>query len=254
MKRSRRWLLRALAGAMALGGYGLIRKGIGQPYDRKKTIRAVFAPDAPPPRLSAAHLTLMRHMQVIWLPIESGAPGIDVWQPFAGAQDAVARAMELLSTREEEVAVRTLAEVGSVLVDFVQRASLAPGRYAVAPGTRERFAAPDSGVDGRGQFAFRQEHQRLLQAAHWRVVDSDVLEEVLAEEPTAWPLPYVDGKRPYGGSSHYQIDMADALGMPYRRDARGYAIEDAGKDAALEKLHFQMLAALQVFLQHATLA
>jgi hypothetical protein len=253
MELRRRRALRAVVALMALGGgYGLIRRGMKSPFDRKDTIRSVFAPGAAPPRLSAAHLALMRNMQVMWLPIESGAPMIDVWQPLAGAQDVVAQAMTLLASRDEEAAVRTLAEVGLVLVDFVQQASLAPGRYAIAPQTRQHFADADSGVDGSGQFEFRREHRLLLQAAQWRVIDSDVLEEVLAEEPMAWPLPYIDGKRPYGENSYYQIDMADVLGTPYRRDEQGYAIVDHAKDASLEKLHFQMQAALQVFLQHAT--
>jgi len=43
--------------------------------------------------------------------------------------------------------------------------------------------------------------------------------------------------------------MADVLGNSYRCDAQAYAIDDSGKDVVLEKLHFQVQAALQLFLQ-----
>lgn len=69
-------------------------------------------------------------------------------------------------------------------------------------------------------------------------------------------MPYIDGKRPYGDRTAYQfdIDMAELLGEPYKRDARGNPIKDAKKDARLERLHCETLAALQVFLMHAGVA
>ncbi|WP_162631559.1 hypothetical protein [Burkholderia sp. JP2-270] len=46
----------------------------------------------------------------------------------------------------------------------------------------------------------------------------------------------------------------ELLGDPYQlEDAERNLIEDAEKDARLERLHYEMLAALQVFLMHAEL-
>ncbi|WP_423371825.1 hypothetical protein [Burkholderia sp. LMG 32019] len=45
----------------------------------------------------------------------------------------------------------------------------------------------------------------------------------------------------------------ELLGNPYQLDADDNLIEDAAKDARLERLHYETLAALQVFLMHAEL-
>mgnify|MGYP000975245310 CR=1 FL=1 len=68
---------------------------------------------------------------------------------------------------------------------------------------------------------FDNEHLTLLRAANWRTVDRHSIESVLREGDRYWPMPYIDGKRPYGNSSHYQIDMARLLGEPYPIDAKG---------------------------------
>jgi hypothetical protein len=49
-------------------------------------------------------------------------------------------------------------------------------------------------------------------------------------------LPYIDGKRPYGDRSYYQIDMAEILGKPYARNAQGGTLPPQ-KDEALKQLH-----------------
>lgn len=66
-------------------------------------------------------------------------------------------------------------------------------------------------------------------------------------------MPYIDGERPYGDRTYFQFDMADLLGEPHKRDARGDLVKDGKKDARVERLHYETLAALQVFLMHAEL-
>jgi uncharacterized protein Usg len=238
----------------AAGGYLLTRPmSSPQPLDRKATIRAVYAPNAPRPQLSPLHLTLMRRLRVMWVPVEEGAPGIDVGRPLLGEGPTVPEAMSVLNTTDEALAIRALAESGLLIHTFVQSGgTLAPGRYAVPQEMRKFFDFPESGVDASGGFELRKEHLTLLKAAQWRVVDSEIIDEVLDEEIETWPMPYVDGKRPYGDRSFYQIDMAELLGQPYRLDRRGNVIRDEKKDARLERLHMETLAALQVFLCHAT--
>ena len=65
-------------------------------------------------------------------------------------------------------------------------------------------------------------------------------------------MPYIDGKRPYGDRSYYQIDMAELLGQPYAKDARGRYILPAEKDETLKQLHLQTQEALQLLLMHGT--
>ncbi|ORT80278.1 hypothetical protein B7G54_34855 [Burkholderia puraquae] len=64
-------------------------------------------------------------------------------------------------------------------------------------------------------------------------------------------MPYIDGKRPYGDRAYFQIDMAELLGEPRQFVAARNLIEDAEKDARLERLHYETLAVLRVFLMHA---
>ena len=44
--------------------------------------------------------------------------------------------------------------------------------------------------------------------------------------------------------------MARLLGEPYPVDGKGYAVIDPARDARLKRLHYETLAALQVFLGH----
>ncbi|MGE8660143.1 MAG: hypothetical protein ACN6O8_25655 [Achromobacter sp.] len=178
---------------------------------------------------------------MIWIPLESGAPGIEFEHPLGGT-DTLATAM----------AAQRLAEVCRLAPTYIRTlGQLAPGRYAVPPERRAMFDFPGSGVDELGRFELRREHLVLLRAANWREAGQDEVAAVLRAGDAHWPMPYIDGKRPYGDSSYYQIDMARLLGQPYPVDAKGYAITDSAKDARLESLHRQTAAALQVFLAHA---
>lgn len=156
-------------------------------------------------------------------------------------------AQQVLRSHDPALSTRLLAEVCLWLPEFVANATLAPGRYALPPDFSDQ--APDSSFD------FRPEHLTLLHAALWREVGTDDLPYVLAEEEDGqaiWPLPYIDGKRPYGDRSYYQIDMADILGKPYARNAQGQYILPPQKDEALKQLHLQTQAALQILLMHGT--
>jgi hypothetical protein len=261
MRYSRRRVLGVLgvvgaaAAAVTAGATGwlFVLDKRGEPADRDSVIRAVFAPSAPAPALSPRHVALMRLLRVMWVPIESGAPGIDSEQPLIGAE-TMATARAALAGADELVVVRALAEVGLLLPAYVASlATLEAGPYTLPASERGQFADPASGVDAHGVFQLRREHLTLLRAAVWRQVDGDSIEEVLAYGPAYWPMPYIDGKRPYGDSSYYQIDMARLLGEPYRLDAKGDAVADDAKDQRLERLHNETLAALQVFLLNATL-
>lgn len=221
--------------------------------DRKAIIRQVYA--APPETLpfTPQHAALLRLLRVQWMPVESGAPGLDFEQPLLGGPDTMAIARQALRTADDALVIRRMAELCRLAPRFVaSQGKLAPGRYTLPAEMKEAFDFPESGVDAQGGFTLRAEHLALLRAAVWREADAQQLEAVLREGDRFWPMPFIDGKRPYGDASYYQIDMGRLLGQPYQLDAKGYAITDPAKDARLEKLHYETLAALQVFLGHAT--
>jgi hypothetical protein len=208
------------------------------------TVRDVFMA-AGDPAITADHGKLIRAFRVTWMPIENGAPGIDCQSPFGPDVDVIEHALALLGTTSRRYAAQTLAEAGRILPACLERLQLAPGSYPV-PGDLTGW----SGVKSDGSFAFRPEHATLLKGAAWTLVDSDNIDAVL-EMDTLWPMPYIDGKYPYGDCSYFQLDMAKLLGEPYQIGPDQYAIEDEKKDARLERLHETMLPALQVFLANA---
>ncbi len=107
---------------------------------------------------------------------------------------------------------------------FFLHASFAPGHYGFLPPFAQRAA-----------FDVTAEHIRLLQHANWRTF-------------------MIDCKRPYGDFTHYEVDMADILGLPVSKDAKGHA--QIGKDAEkrMDALHTDMLFALQAYIRFARLS
>lgn len=220
--------------------------------DRKAIIRAVFSAPADSLKPTMHHVKLLRQLRAIWVPEESGAPGIDAAQPLLGTSAALPAAMSILETPHEAVAIRTLAEMGLLASLYCASGKLpAPGPYELPGQLRKAFRDPARGVDSRGIFRLRPEHLLLLRSAHWRVVNAASIDEVLAEGADLWPMPYVDGKRPYGNFTYYQLEMAERLGEPYARAPDGKALPDRAKDARLEGLHLETLAALQVAILNA---
>lgn len=252
----------SLAATLSLGslGWWLWRED-GSADDRQAIIRAVFAADALP-ALTAQHLLLIRQLRVNWVPEESGAPGVDpvhpLWTASADARNASAEsdsalelALHILQSTDRKLAIRLLAEVCLLVPEFVASATLPAGSYALPSG----LAMAGRDASSSPSFEFLVAHQLLLHAAQWREVRSDSIDEVLSDEDPnqpLWPMPYIDGKRPYGNRSYYQIDMAELLGKPYARNAQGQYILPPDRDLALARLHEQTQSALQVLFMYGT--
>lgn len=213
--------------------------------DHAETVRAVFLADEDP-AFTAEHAKLIRAFRVDWIPIESGAPGIDCEYPFGPGVDVITHAMALLGTGDRRHAAQTIAEAGRILPRYLALAKLEPGTY---PTPRELWDW--RGVRRDGAFQLQAEHITLLKGSCWTVVDQHNIGDVL-EMDTFWPMPYIDGKYPYGDRSYFQLDMADLLGEPYSIAPDEYTVEDDDKDERLERLHEELMPALQVFLAHAT--
>ncbi|WP_155742695.1 hypothetical protein [Variovorax paradoxus] len=154
-----------------------------------------------------------RRSKAEWIDCESGAPGI---VPPDLTLEQFGEALDGASS----AAVERFTNVASA---FFLHASFAQGHYAFQPpfGQRDAFDVTD-------------EHIRLLQRANWRTF-------------------MIDCKRPYGDFTHFEIDMADILGLPLKKDAKGRA--QIGKDAEqrMDALHADMLYALQAYIRFARL-
>lgn len=213
--------------------------------DRQRKVIANTLAAPPPAQVSAPHLAILRNLRVTWGLVESGAPSLRQSSPFGYQRSTRRTGLEILGIRDEALLAKTLVEVGQMIPVWCANAMLLPGHYQVPEDMRAYFDAPGTGVSHNGEFDFRSEHAVLLRHFNWRF---DML------NPPCWPLPCIDGKRPYGDCSHFQIDMASHLGKPYIAQQEEEVFLGSDCDTELENLHYQMLAALQVFLCHAKLS
>lgn len=202
--------------------------------------------------LTETHLQLIRNAIVAWAPIEAGAPAVlcspllvteeSEHQSAALYTDVAARAgLKLGSPPSDADRSRIdelLRELPQALAQFVQHASLRPGEYSYRnplagdlKGARAPGGAPGNPPE-TVTFAYTADHAKLLRHANWRGL-------------------FMDPKRPYGDMTFFELDMAEILGesLPLGRDgAPSFA---PGQQERYDRLHAEMLEALQVFLVHA---
>lgn len=198
--------------------------------------------------LTHDHITLLRHLVFLWTASESGAPYVDVEQPF-GSPEIEADIVRLLGRRgdtqnanEFRAPMDLYNELGAALEIFARFAELSPGVYAYEHQLRQHgteFLANADSFDTIPipqeptlSFAFTHEHARLIRGASYRGLS-------------------IDSKRPYGDMTSFFIDMADLLDMPFTRDARGTPQFSDAQIAHFTQLHHDMLFALTVFLRYA---
>lgn len=208
-------------------------------------VLALTAADAP--RIDPAHLRLLRGATVVWMPFEAGGPSV-LASPLmaddpddandAARADVAARAGLAvgapLSDADRRKVDALLSGLPSALALFVERATLVPGTYANPDRTPPDPSSPRADAAEPPTFAFTAEHAALLKALRWEAM-------------------YVDLKRPYGDLTHFEFDLADALGETVKRDATGGPDLAPAQRSRYERLHREMQPALQVFLENATL-
>lgn len=220
-----RWIHRrgALAFSAACAATALLAaSGCGQ---QSAPEAAAAQPPASPPTppapgsiaITQEDIDWFRRSKAEWIDCESGAPAI---LPPDLSLEQFGEALDGGSARTSPVFDRFV----NVASAFFLHASFAPGHYGFLPPLEKRAA-----------FDVTAEHIRLLQHANWRTF-------------------MIDCKRPYGDFTHYEVDMADILGVPVSKDAKGHA--QIGKDAEkrMDALHTDMLFALQAYIRFARLS
>ena len=179
--------------------------------------------------LTDAHLRALRGLIVVWSPVEAGAPGLLVsWKQ--------------LESEDGALPADAPPDLSQALAQFMQRAKLPPGRYSypnpLAGRGLELMLPPPVADLGHRQtvdFEFTAHHDRLLRHLQWRGL-------------------LVDPKRPYGDMTYFELDMARILGDTVARGADGAPALTEQQTRRYERLHAQMISALQVFLREAQLA
>lgn len=212
--------------------------------------------------LGHEHIGLIRQMRFIWDPTEGGAPMLDPAMPY-GRRDILKQFAETFGDDDEAEQARYHVEMMIALARFLDHARLAPGAYALgnisADELRSQFSGyghngltdAELGLTTDGKFQFSEDHAKLLKRLSLEWSDEDENEGRM--DDGVWPAAGVDPKRPYGDMTFFEIDMADALGELPPAPPNGQVDFPPEQLERLGVLHWQMLGAIQVFVEHAKL-
>lgn len=208
--------------------------------------------------VSANRLAHMReHLRPYWAPIESGGvflmAGVDeeaYWRFLADFNDLP----EVSDMSPDEDRAPVIAELlANDVLHFFDKAELAPGPYELdnyhleyAPDGKLMFESEDEEsedifalpIEPVFSFELTAEHLKLLRHMNTR----DWRGYIEAMDP----------KRPYGDMTYFYIDMAETLGEgPLPADEDGYSRATKEQIRRYEKLHLEMLLAIQAFWRYA---
>ncbi len=186
--------------------------------------------------LTDAHIKLLRNSVAVWIPIESGAPGVLISplqadgeeEPTPAMYADIAKRAGLASVDEQQIR-QMMTEMPEALAQLLEHGKLKAGTYRYEnPLAGDSFAqtlpselaplAKEKSVS----FTFTDQHAKLLRHARWRGL-------------------FMNPKRPYGDMTSFELDMADILKVP-------------ADEQRLWKLHTETLPALQIYLQKAAIA
>jgi hypothetical protein len=145
----------------------------------------------------------------------------------------------------------TLAEeLCRLSLHFLEAYHLPPGAYELDNYHRalakdgelelNQWGSPPIKVPSADRFTFQvtSEHVTLMRNMNTRTWESYI--------------ELMDLKRPYGDMTYFYIDMADALREPVPRDGEGKPMFPAEAEQRYERLHAEMLFAVQAFWNHAS--
>ena len=212
--------------------------------------------------ITEAHLGLLRHARLAWEGAERGAPMLDPQRPY-GRADLLAQLGEVFGTDDADELGRRHVEMYCVLARALRHGTLAPGRYApanlnpaevrVALRGYGELTGEDLGLDPDGRVIFTEDHLRLLRGIEIRWPSEYECGDRL--DAGRYPAAAADPKRPYGDFTFIEVDMARILGELPPAPTEGQAVFEPSPELALrlQRLHWQMLGAMQVFLEQAVL-
>ncbi|WP_298357021.1 hypothetical protein [uncultured Litoreibacter sp.] len=213
-------------------------------------------PDAA--RLTQGQLMLIRKARLGWNTMEVGAPQLDLAEPYTGGRTPQHLAEIVGEDATDMEKAEFLISMVSAYQQFCGQAQIAPGSYKVA-NIREVDVAEAAGHDDEragwfglnpdGSVDLTDELIALVRNLQWAWPDEDDMGDVLYKGEFAGPT--VDPKRPYGDMSYYQLDIHRILGWPAEQtDEGGYVKLTDAQEARASDLHFKVMLAAQVVIEH----
>jgi hypothetical protein len=250
----------------SLPGNADIPEAIAGMWRDPETAFAGCLPDGSLFDVTPRHIDLMRHMRFAWEGAERGAPMLDPQQPY-GRRDLIAQLRETFGSHDDQDAAKRHVEMFFVLARCLRHGHLLPGRYAFRNidagdvcdvmrgyGGDRGLSDADLGLDADGLVTLTNEHLKLLRQIEIRWPSEWECEERL--DMGAYPAATADCKRPYGDHTFIEVDMARILGRLPRpqEDEENLFFEPSEElQTHLQRLHWQMLVAMQVLVEHAEL-
>ena len=217
-----------------------------------------------PFEITPAHLLLLRQMRFSWDSAERGAPMLDPARPY-GRTDLMAQLSEVFPGNDVPALARRHVEMFFVLARCLVHGALSPGRFvlrSIGPddvraalrgyGGDNGLGDADLGLEADGAVAVGDEHLKLMHDLQIRWPSEWDCEERLDEG--TYPAATADSKRPYGDFTFIEIDMARILGHLPPAPPDGKFEPDPALAAHLQRLHWQMLGAIQAFVENAEIA
>lgn len=211
--------------------------------------------------VNAEHIALLRRLRFSWDTAEIGAPMVDADAPY-GAADTLATLAAVSGAKTDEDRVRRHIETLAALRAMLRHGVLAPGDYPLqnlSPQEIQKImlgyfeeASPANdtalGLTADGKFRLTQEHLTMLKSLMFEWPHESDAEDLISDG--RWPAPMLDPKRPYGDMSYFELDMAHILGLTFKIE-NGEKVLTEAQEKPLQLLHWQMLGALQVFVENA---
>ncbi|AHB50387.1 hypothetical protein W911_15655 [Hyphomicrobium nitrativorans NL23] len=217
-----------------------------------------------PFEITPAHLVLLRQMRFSWDGAERGAPMLDPARPY-GRRDLMAQLAEVFPGEDAPTLAQRHVEMFFVLARVLVHGRLSSGRYIlrnIEPddlraalrgyGGDDELSDADIGLDADGAVTVGDEHLKLMRDTQIRWPSEWDCEERLDEG--AYPAAAMDSKRPYGDMTFIEIDMARILGRLPPAPPDGVFEPEPALAAHLQRLHWQMLGAMQAFVENAEIA
>ncbi|WP_422378803.1 hypothetical protein [Roseibium sp.] len=217
-------------------------------------------------RLTPQHVVLLRHVRLAWDDVENGAPKVVAHHPF-GQEDPFEAMRVLFGAKTVRDQAKAYGLMHLALRRFLSSAELAPGTYRLKNVTPHQLfktfdgfflnadliASPkDIGLDADGRVIVDADMLKLIREMpfYWPSEEEMQVSAFVGE----WPVPLIDGKRPYAQSSWHETDMQEILtGEDVVEDKDGNVVFPDGRERQLTLMHFRTLAVMQVFFENAVL-
>jgi sulfur relay (sulfurtransferase) DsrC/TusE family protein len=211
--------------------------------------------------VTADHIALLRKLRFSWETAETGAPMVDPNAPY-GTPDALAAIGDISGAKTESDRARQHIEMHFALTRMLRHGSLNPGDYPALNVKHQDilkmmsgYFEDDSpanmaalGLTLDGKFRLTSEHLKLIKTLMFAWPDEEQASDRI--DRGDWPAPTMDPKRPYGDMTYFQKDIADILGLKVETKD-GEKVLSEVQEKAMQHLHWQMLGALQVFIENA---